>query len=317
MTIHRAKLTFASIGNPAGAPGRGHARHAGLAFLLLAAVALLPAPARAQWITDLQAGVFHNSNLGDASAGPDVHAVFGTTASVTTGPFFEINPGTSVLLTGLALGTAFNHYTAEDSLALGASARLDHKFGLGRQAPHAYLVGSQTRLEVRDGLRTGWLQALTLGGHEMFGDRLVLRTEVTLDRRSGTSPARLHPSVPSNVFDQSHRSLAVGADYSVNDVLLLQLTTTLLRGDADYIETSTPSDLFSDAEAATRDPTFGASTYVEKVQVRSLILDFGASYAIGEHASINLIYRRELTLSASGDLYARSIPTINYQYRFD
>jgi hypothetical protein len=315
--MHRAKQTFARIGNPAQAPGRGQTRLAGLAFLLLAAAVLLPAPSHAQWITDLETGVFHNSNLGDASAGLDVHAVTGVTGSVTTGPFFEISPGTSVLLTGLARETAFNHYNAENFLALGASARLDHKFGLGRQAPHAYLVGSQTRLEVRDGLRTGWLQALTLGGHELFGDRLVLRAEAIFDRRSGTNPARVHPGVPSNVFDQSHRSIAVGADYSINDVLLVQLTTTVLRGDADYIETSTPTDLFSDAEAVARDPTFGPSTYVEKVPVRALLLDFGASWAFGEHASLNFIYRRELTLSASGSLYARSIPTINYQYRFD
>ena len=284
---------------------------------ILAGAALLPRPCHAQWITDLETGVVHNSNLGNASAGPDVHAVTALTAAVTTGPFFELQPGTSLLLTGQARETAFNQYTAEDSTTLGASARLDHKFGLGRQAPHAFLAVSDTRLNVHDGLRSGWLQSLTVGGHALFGERLVLRGEVELDRRSGSTAPAVHPGLPSNVFDQSHRSLAVGADYSVNEVLLLQLTATFLRGDADYIETSTPSDAFSDAEAVARDPTFGASTYVEKVPVHALLMDFGASWALGEHASLNLIARREITLSASGSLYTRTIPTVNYQYRFD
>ena len=294
-------------------------RQRSLALLALALAALLPsAPSHAQWITDLETGVFHDSNLGDASAGPDVHAVTGLTGSAITGPFFELNPGTSLLLTAQARETALNHYTAENSLGLGASVRLDHKFGLGRQAPHAYITAAATHVEVRDGLRTGWVQSVAFGGHELFGDRLVLRGELEFDRRSASkTAARVHPGLPSNVFDQSHRALAVGADYSVNDVLLLQLTTTLLRGDADYIETSTPADLFSDAEAVALDPTFGPSTYVEKVPVHALLIDLGASWALGEHASLNFIFRRELTLAASGDLYSRSIPTINYQYRFD
>jgi hypothetical protein len=297
--------------------GRNAVLPGALAVLLLAAAALLPRPAAAQWITDLETGVFHDSNLGDASAGPDVHAVTGLTAAATTGPFFELQPGTTLLLTAQARETALDHYTALDALALGARARLDHKFGLGRQAPHAFLAAAATHLDVRDGLRTGWLESLTLGGHELFGDRLALRGEIAFDRRSGKTAERVHPGVPANVFDQSHRSLAVGADYSINDVLLLQLTTTLLRGDADYIETSSPADLFSDAEAVARDPTFGPSTYVEKVPVHALLLDLGASWALGEHASLNVIFRRELTLSAKGDLYSRSIPTLNYQYRFD
>jgi hypothetical protein len=287
------------------------------ACAILAVAAFLPTRSHAQWITDLETGVLVNSNLGNAQAGPDVHAATGLTASASTGPFFELTPGTNLLLAGQVKETAFDRYTAEDNVALGASARIDHKFGLGRQAPHVYLVGSETRLNFRDALRSGWLETLTLGSRAMFGDRLVLRGEFGLERRTAADAPALRAGLPSDVFDQSNRLLTMGADYSVNDALLLQLATTWRRGDADYIETTTLADSFEGASAVARDPVFGPSTFVEKVQAHALLIDIGASWALGEHASLNFIFRRQLTLDSSGDLYTRSMPALTYQYRFD
>ena len=287
------------------------------AALLLASAAALPGALHAQWITDVEAGVLVNSNLGNAEAGPDVHAATAMTASVATGPFFELQPGTTATLAAQAKSTTFDRFTAEDSVALGLAARLDHKFGLGRQTPHASLAVTQTRQEVRDGLRSGWLQDIALGAREAFGDRLVLRGEIGTERRSGSAAAPVRPGLPGNVFDQRNRRLVLGADYSCSDRLLLQLDATLRRGDADYIETTTAADSFDGAGAVARDPTFGSSVFVERVQARALLIDAGASWALGDHASLNFIFRRQLTLDASGALYTRSIPTVNFQYRFD
>jgi hypothetical protein len=285
--------------------------------MLVLAAMLYPMPSSAQWITDVETGVLANSNLGNAGAGPDVHAATALVTSVSTLHFLELSPGTSALTKVQAKYTAFDRYTAEDSMALGLAVRLDRKFGLGRLAPHAYIDASRTHLGFHDGLRSGWLDTLALGTRGSFGDRLVLRGEMGTERRTGQDGAPIRPDLPANVFDQSSQRLGIGADYSYGDRLLLQFDTTLRRGDADYIETTTIADSFGGAGAVARDPTFGASTFVEKVQAHALLIDVGASWALGEHASLNFIFRRQFTLDTSGTLYTRSVPAVNFQYRFD
>jgi hypothetical protein len=290
-------------------------RLAGPAILFLAA--LLPVSSRAQWITDLETGVLANSNLGNATAGPDVHSAAAWTASVATGFFYELAPGSTVFVSGQARQTDFNKYVDEDNLDLGMSARLDHKFGLGREAPHVYLSGSATHLDFRDSLRNGWLGNLTLGARSLFGERLTLRGEAGVERRTGNNDPVVRPGFPGNVFDQSNRIWTLGADYSATDTVLLQAALSWRRGATDYVETTTPADSFDGDLAATRDPAFGPNAFVVKTPVRAQVIDVGASWALGQHASLNVIFRRQFAVDTTGTLYTRSIPSLSYEYRFD
>jgi hypothetical protein len=286
--------------------------------VLGAAAALASAPTQAQqWLTDVQAGVLSNSNLGNAVAGPDVHADTALTAALSTGPFFELRPGTNLIVTAETGAQSFGRYTAFSNLSAGIKAVLDTKFGLGRETPHVYLVGSDSRLDFRDSLRSGWLQSWAGGAHAAFGDRLVLRGEFGVERRTGPEAPAVRAGLPGDVFNQSSRRLAIGADYSLTDRLLLQLQTTLRRGDADYIETTSLADTFDGASAVAREPALGPNIFIEKVQARELLLDVGVSWALGDHSSLNAMFRRELTLDSGATLYTRSIPAIIYEYRFD
>jgi hypothetical protein len=288
-----------------------------VAFGLGALAALCAAPASADWVTDLAAGAFSNSNLGNATAGPDVHAVNGLSTSLSTGPVWELRPGTSLILTADLRSEALDRFTTQDNVAASVKARVDEKIGLGRSAPHVYLAGSQSRLEFRDDLRSGWLSTFTGGARGSFGDQLVLRSELGYEHRSGTDAPPVRAGLASNVFDQSNRRVGIGADFSATDRLLLQFDVTWRRGDADYIETTTPADTFAGASAAALDRGFGPSVFVEKVQARALLLDWSVSWALGEHASLNATFRRQLSLDTTGTLYTRSVPAITYQYRFD
>ena len=287
----------------------------GLGLLLL--VVSHSGLAQAQWVTDIEAAMFVNSNIGDATAGPDVHSVTGLTEAVSTGPFFELRPGTNLMLKGEARYTEFNRYTALDGDSLAAKVRLEQKFGLGRQAPRAYLAASDSRLSVRDDLRSGWQQTLALGGRSLFGERMALHAEMGWDRRTGTAVPEVRAGLPSDVFDQSGRRWTIGGDYTLTGALLLQIESTVRRGDADYIETTTLADTFEGATAVARDPAFGPSVFVEKIQVHALFLDTRLSWAVGEHTSVNFGFRRQWTVDTTGTLYTRSITAITYQYRFD
>jgi hypothetical protein len=290
-----------------------------LACVLLSVVfCLAPACARAQqWTTDLEAGFLHNSNIGDATAGSDVHAVTGLTQAVSTGPFFELSPGTNLTLNAQARETEFSSYASQDSLAAGAGLRLDTKFGLGRQAPHLFLAASETRLLFHDDIRNGWLQTWTGGGRAPFGDRLWLRGELGIDRRRGSAGDSVRAGLPADVFDQFARRITVASDFTLREDLLLQLETTFRRGEAEYIETTNLADTFEGATAVARDPAYGPSVFIEKVQVRALILDARLSWALSEHASLTLGFRRQLTVDITATLYTRSVPALTYVYRFD
>lgn len=289
----------------------------GLAFGLGALAALCATPASADWVTDLAAGAFSNSNLGNATAGPDVHAVNGLSANLSTGPVWELRAGTSLILAAEFRSETLDRFTAEDNFAASVKARVDQKIGLGRSAPHVFLASSQSRLEFRDSLRSGWLSTFTGGARGSFGDQLVLRSELGYEHRSATDAPPVRPGLASNVFDQSNRRVAIGADFSATERLLLQFDVTWRRGDADYIETTTAADTFAGASAAALDRGFGPSVFVEKIQARALLLDWGVSWALGEHASLNATFRRQLSVDAGGALYTRSVPAITYQYRFD
>jgi hypothetical protein len=273
--------------------------------------------AQAQWVSDVEAATFVNSNIGNATAGPDVHSVTGLTEAISTGPFFELRPGTNLTLKAEARDTQLDRYTALDGESLAVKVRLDQKFGLGRQAPRVYASATDARLFVRDDLSSGWQQALTMGGRSLFGERLALHGELGWDRRTGTAVPEVRAGLPSNVFDQSARRWTVGGDYTLTGALLLQLESTVRRGEADYIETTTLADTFEGATAVARDPGFGPSVFVEKIQVHALFLDARLSWALGEHTAVNFSFRRQWTVDNTGTLYTRSVPAITYQYRFD
>jgi hypothetical protein len=305
------------------AGGRNPARSGNIPgqFMVVAvlAMALVPCMARAQWVTDLEAGAFVNDNVGLATAGTDVHSASGLTTAVASGPFFELAPGTNLVLRGEARETGFSRYTGLDSLSLGAQARLDTKFGLGREAPHAYLLLAHAQLTFRDAMRSGSTQTVAVGTRSMFGERLGLRAEAAIDQRRGRDlPAPVRAGVPSNVFDQYARRVSLGGDFRVAEPLLLQLDAALRRGDADYIETTDiATDSFAGAAAVASDAVFGPGVVLEKVQSRALLLDARLSWSIGEHTSLNFAFRRQVTLDTSGALYTRSVPSVTLQYRID
>jgi hypothetical protein len=287
-----------------------------IAFLGLA---LIPMAGRAQWVTDLDAGVLLNENIGLATAGPDVHSATGITTAVSSGPFFELRPGMNLTLRGEVRDTRFSSYAGLDNLAIGAQARLDNKFGLGRQAPHVYLLLARTQLAFHDAMRSGHSQEVAIGTRSWFGDRLGLRAEAAIEeRRAREPPAAVRPGISPDVFNQFSQRISLGSDVRLAEPLLLQIEAGLRRGDADYIETTdVATDTFSGAGAVAMDPVFGPGVVIEKVQAHALMLDARLSWSLGEHASLNFAFRRQFTIDTSGTLYTRSVPSITLQYRFD
>lgn len=292
-------------------------RRAAPAFACVLVLSSLPSLSSADWDTDLQATAFVDSNLGYATAGPNRHAADGARLDLSTGPEWDLASGTTALTT-LGLHTdALDRYGSQDNCSLEAAAHIDRKLGLGRRVPHLYADVSVARLQWRDSVRDGWRYRLGAGLRGSPLDRLALRGEAGYEHRTGDHDDVFHAGVPGNVFDQNSRSLALGADVTLTPRWLLVLGASFGRGDADYIDTAAPGDRFDDVNAVTADPGFGPGVVVERLKVRTLTLDWGLSFALGDHASINAGLRRQLASSESGETYARSMPSIGIQYRFD
>jgi len=107
-------------------------------FLLLGAcvAALLPAGARCEWTLDASTTFVYDDNVSNSLEAEDRKADGSLAATVSGGIYETLGSSTSLGLSLIAEPATYLRYSGLNNLALGASARLRQKFGLG-DAPSA------------------------------------------------------------------------------------------------------------------------------------------------------------------------------------
>ena len=282
---------------------------------LVVALACCPYAARADWLADADAGLVHDSNLGNAELKRDIRSDTALAASVSAGHFVQLSRTLSLTLTADVKGEAYQHFGGMSNLAFGPTLSLRDKFGVGTTVPWVRLSGAAARLEFEDEVRDGWRYGVSLAAGQRIAARWDLSAEYSYERRTGDQALRVLPTLSGSVFDLSSRSVRADVRYSIDDRTMVFASYAWRHGDV--VSTSTPNaKIFRASSALTRDPTFGSNAFAYRLDAVSRIASVGISQALSDRSALNVSFQRQVTHAESDNNYLKSVFAASYSHSF-
>jgi hypothetical protein len=285
-----------------------------VAPLALLCLLLHVRPADAAWIADVEAGVVYEDNVNLAEMERDIRSDTALGASVSAGGLAHVTDSSVVSLTGDVIGAGYTRFGGLSNLYLGVTAAFRTRFGLGATAPWVRVAGSAARLEYREDVRDGWRYRGTAGAGKRFGERWDVRLEYAYDHRTADHEIAVS-RLPGDVFDQTSHTLSARVDYLHSRTLVVFAGYALRLGD---VASTTPRNaaIFAASSAVTPDPAFGPEALAYKIDATTHILSVGLSFALGEQASFNLGYERQIGLGDGGIDYHNNVFRASFLYSY-
>jgi hypothetical protein len=281
-------------------------------FLLLGAcvAALLPTGARCEWTLDASTTFAYDDNVSNSLEAEDRKADGSLAATVSGGIYETLGSSTSLGLNLIAEPATYLRYSGLDNLALGASARLRQKFGLG-DAPSAVLSVQALHRDYHYDYRDGWQYDAGVSLGRQISERWSARAGVRYDRYSADriQPAVL-PGISTAAYDTSGWNFDVQSAFSLTPSDLLSLAYTWRKGTATAV-TPPDEEVLEYSSAVARDPVFSSTTplVAYRIQAKTDLLSLTWSHALGAHTALNLAYAyvRSRTESELGAYYSNLI----------
>ena len=276
---------------------------------------MLSGPARPEWSTGVEAGVAHESNVGRGKLAQDIRSDTALTAAATVRGYYI--PGErGVFSLGLeALGASHLHLQGLNHADLGISLGYKHKLDLGLEAPWLAARASLTRLNYKDSLRNGWLQAAALSAGRRIGERWDVRAEIGYERRSSDDDEEVVPGISGEAFAQRNRTLSANVDYAMSSDTTLSLGYTHRKGDVTPT-TQRNFEIFVVSTAIAADPTFGPDWFAYRLPATTHLFFVGLSRALGERSSLNLGIERQVSYGTGGNDYYNTHSRLSVAHQF-
>lgn len=286
------------------------------AILVGAAVFASALAARADWVVDAVGGFAYNSNLTRAQDAQDRRPDRALTFNVAVARH-EVLGGYDGLAIAIDLhGEVHDRYRGLDFAGVGAGVAYRRKFGLGRSAPYAILAGSAAyddyREDVRDGSR--------LEGRIELGwrprDPLDVSAGLGFDRRHARTNIPVVPGVSGAIFDLRGASAFVRGELTLDDRWALGFRYQVRRGDVESTSQRGKS-VFLASDAIASDPAFEDPLLTGyRLRGTTRTAGFKLSYALSQHAAIDLGYTDERTHAARDLRYRGRIADAVFIHRF-
>jgi hypothetical protein len=271
--------------------------------------------ATGEWSFGIDAGAFYDSNLTRAQNPADVRADGAATLYGSAADFFALSGEDGFRLTLEAQGETYFRFHGLDFIGGGASADYRHKFGVGLTAPWLRIAASAAYDGYQQNLRTGarWNARVELG--RRFDEQFDAAIGGALDRRYAQNDEPVVPGISGKVFDLRGESAYLRAGYAATDELLLIARVEVRRGDV-VSTTRRNFAIFEASSAIAADPTFGSDFFAYRLRGTTGTLAGGASWALNQRSSLNLVASGERT-RAYDDLNYRSYRIdLSYAYRY-
>ncbi len=275
----------------------------------------MPNAARGDWAVGAQAGVHHDSNVGNAQSGSDIAADTVIGARLSVFQLFPLGGNYSVTLGGELGGESFNRLDGLDNASLQGSLVLRKKWGLGAFAPWARAGVSAGRSGYRDGYRNAWVYRAALASGRRIDERWNLWADYTYERRAAKAQEDIVPGLSGDAFSQNGHTLGANLDYTLADGIFL--TVRLLGRRGDVVSTSEPNArIYHASRALAEDPAFGPADYAYRLVGTTYGFRVGIGYSPAPHTLLGCGFQRLDTHAEGDNRYTKSIPEITWDYRF-
>ena len=268
-----------------------------------------------EWLLDVDAGGFYDSNLTRAQPQADIRADGAATIAASAGSFFALSGNDGLTATLDARGEAYHRFHGLNLIGIGGSAIYRHKFGLGYAAPWLVLAGTAAYDSYQQDLRTGarWEAWTELG--QRFGERCDASIGGALDRRYAQNGEPVVPGIPGKVFNLQGQSAYVRAGCSATDALFLGARLSVRRGDVASSTRPNP-EIFEASSAIAADPTFGSDFFAYRLRGTTGTVTLTGSWALDERSSLNLVFADERTRAYESVGYRSYDIAFTYAYRY-
>ena len=272
-------------------------------------------PAAAEWLSDVSAGTFYDSNLTRAQKSSDVRADAAAMVEGSVANFVALSGDDGLTLSLDGRGEAYYRFHGLNVLGAGVSADYRHKFGLGYAAPWLRLAAAASFDGYQQNLRTG----ARLTARAELGQRLTTQLDAaiggTLERRYAQNDEPVVPGISGKVFDLRGRSAYLRAGYAASEDLQLDARAEVRRGDV-VSSTRRNLEIFEASSAIAHDPTFGDDFFAYRLRGTTATLTASASWALDERSSLNLVYAAERTRAYDDLDYHSYRVDFSYAYRY-
>jgi len=270
---------------------------------------------RAEWFADAGAAFVHDDNVSRAQRATDIRSDHALVAHASAGHYVQLTDRTGATLAASMRREQFAHYAGLSHFAVGPSASIRTKLGLGADAPWVRLGASALRLEYDNDVRTGWLFALAAAAGVRVHERVDLRAELRLERRLADRKEQLVTGVSGAAFDLDGAAVVLGADFTLTRDTLVSAAYTYRKGDV-VSSTRRNRDVFVASDAIARDPAFGPDIIAYRLDARSHVFELGVSQALGSRLSANFGVARSLTYGRGGNDYYGTAVSASLIYAF-
>ena len=292
---------------------RRRCRSAGRLRLAAAALAAgaVPFCAPAEPFYGAELRYVYDDNLTLATAAADRLGDSFLRARAYAGQFLVPGRDDTVSLTAGAQAYGYARYPLLDQLSLEAGASWRHKFGLGFAAPWLSLSVDAGHDDLRDDIRDSDRLEVSLVAGARLSERFDVSGGVAYDRRLARHDEPAVPGISGALYDLLGNSAFVRAGYSPTPRLLFDAGLAVRRGD---VVSTTPASLpiFLASSAIAEDPAFGPDRYGYRLRGTTSSASLAMSYAIGDHAALNLQYTYASTRAAAGLDYRDSIVSASW-----
>jgi hypothetical protein len=273
------------------------------------------APAAAEWLFDVDAGMFYDSNLSQAQNAADVRADAAATLTGSVASFIALSGDDALTLSLNGQGEAYHRFHGLNFLGAGLSADYRHKFGLGYAAPWVRLAATGSFDGYQQNLRTGsrWTARAELG--QRLTTQLDAAIGGTLERRYAQHDEPVVPGISGKVFDLRGQSAYVRAGYAASEVLQLGARIEVRRGDV-VSSTRRNLEIFEASSAVARDPSFGDDFFAYRLRGTTATVIASASWALDARSSLNFACAGERTRAYDDLDYHGYRLDLSYAYRY-
>jgi Outer membrane protein beta-barrel domain len=290
-------------------------RRCGLPAVLLTALAMPAAPARADWTAEAEAGAAYESNIGRGQLDSDIRSDTALTLAASAGTFFMPGDRGGLFLSADLSAASNLHYHGLSHLDLGLSAAYKYKFDVGPEAPWLRARGSVTRLNYQNSVRNGWLYAAGVGAGRRIGERWDLRADYGYERRSADENVAVAPEFSGAAFAQRNRVFSANADYSWSEDTAFLFGYTRRQGDVTPT-TQRNFTIFSASTAITADPVFGTDWFAYRLTATTHLVFVGVSRALSPRSSLNFGFERQVSHAEGGNDYTNNLSRISFAQTF-
>ncbi len=282
------------------------------AFILLVS---MPMTARGDWTLAGEAGVRHDSNVGNAQSDSDIVGDTLIAARVSIFQLFPLSDGYSVTVGGDLGGESFHKLDGLSNASLQGVFALKKKWGLGAFVPWARMGASVGRTDYHDGYRNAWIYQATLASGRRITERWNLWLDYAYERRAAGAQEEIVPGLSGDAFSQNSHTLAANLEYALSGNFIL--TLRVLGRHGDVVSTTEPgAKIYNSSKALAEDPAFGAEDYAYRLVGTTYGFRAGIVYAPTAHTLLGFGFAHLETHADGDNRYVKSIPEITWDYQF-